>query len=135
MKENTELKSLIKINEKSILYRIKNFFKKLFKRDRIEVLAQNDNTVDVSEKVDERKNAFRETITNIENEENKLLELQKQYKERKIKAKDLTLEQINSLCGLYKQQNEDLRKSNEIRKQKLLEYRKKLQTENYVVRV
>ena len=31
MKENTEVKSLIKVNEKSLFYRIKNFFKNLLK--------------------------------------------------------------------------------------------------------
>ena len=41
-----------------------------------------------------------------------------------------TQEQINSLCALYDKQIEKLKKSNEIRKQKLLEYRKKLQIEN-----
>ena len=130
MKENTEVKSLIKVNKKSLFYRIKNFFKNLLKREPKESLLQTENTVAVSEKDNEKRNAFMESITNIENEETKLLKLQKQYKERKIKAKDLTLEQINSLCALYKNQNEELKKSNKIRKQKLLEYRKRLQTEN-----
>lgn len=130
MKENTEVKSLIKVNEKSLFYRIKNFFKNLLKRDRKESLLQTENTVAVSEKENEKRNAFMESITNIENEETKLLKLQKQYKERKIKAKDLTLEQINSLCTLYKKQNEELKKSNKMRKEKLLQYRRKLQTDN-----
>lgn len=130
MKENTEVKSLIKVNEKSLFYRIKNFFKNLLKREPKESIFQTENTVAVSEKDNEKRNAFMESITNIENEETKLLKLQKQYKERKIKAKDLTLEQINSLCALYKKQNEELKKSNKMRKEKLLQYRRKLQTDN-----
>ena len=48
----------------------------------------------------------------------------------KDKQIELTEEQVNSLCSLYDRQIANLRKSNEMRKQKLLEYRRKLQTEN-----
>ena len=71
-----------------------------------------------------------EEIRNIENEETKLLKLQKQYRSGEIKEEELTEEQVNSLCALYDKQIENLRKSNENRKQKLLEYRRKLQTDN-----
>ena len=80
MKENAEVKSLIKVNEKSLFYRIKNFFKNLLKREPKESLLQTENTVAVSEKDNEKRNAFMESITNIENEETKLLKLQKKYK-------------------------------------------------------
>ena len=78
MKENTDEKSLVRINENSIFYKIKQ------------------------------------------------LKLQKQYRSGQIKEE----EQVNSLCALYDKQIANLRKSNEIRKQKLLEYRRKLQTDN-----
>ena len=77
-----------------------------------------------------KKKSFMESIKNIENEEIKLLKLQKQYRSGEIKEEELTEEQVNSLCALYDKQIENLRKSNEIRKQKLLEYRRKLQTDN-----
>ena len=70
-----------------------------------------------------------ESIRNIEDEETKLLKLQKQYDNGEIKEEDLTQEQYSSLCDLYDKQIAELKKSNEIRKQKLLEYRKKLQTQ------
>ena len=130
MKENAEVKSLIKVNEKSLFYRIKNFFKNLLKREPKESLLQTENTVAVSEKDNEKRNAFMESITNIENEETKLLKLQKQYRNGEIKEEQLTQEQINSLSALYDKQIANLRKSNQIRKQKLLEYRKRLQTDN-----
>lgn len=41
----------------------------------------------------------------------------------------MTKEQVKSLCDLYGKQNAELRKSNEIREQRLLEYRKRLQTD------
>ena len=58
------------------------------------------------------------------------LKLQKQYRNGEIKEEQLTQEQINSLSALYDKQIANLRKSNQIRKQKLLEYRKRLQTDN-----
>ena len=80
---------------------------------------------------DDEKNMVDEIISNldIENEETKLLKLQKQYRSGEIKEEELTQEQVNSLCALYDKQIANLKKSNEIRKQKLLEYRRKLQTE------
>jgi len=131
MKENTQEKSLIQVNENSIFYKIKSFFKNLFKK--------NNNTIDNYSVIEEKdrikknsnkKDSFLENIKNIENEETKLLKIQKQYRSGEIKEEELTEEQVKSLCELYDKQIANLRKSNEIRKQKLLEYRKKLQTDN-----
>ena len=71
-----------------------------------------------------------ESIKNIEDEETKLLKLQRQYRSGEIKEEELTEEQVNSLCTLYDRQIANLKKSNNMRKQRLLEYRKKLQTDN-----
>ena len=70
-----------------------------------------------------------ESIKNIEDEETNLLKLQKQYRNGEIKEEELTKEQINSLSALYDKQIANLRKSNELRKQKLLEYRKNMQSD------
>lgn len=72
------------------------------------------------------KNDFLQSLKNIENEENELLNLQKQYRSGKIKEKEMTKDQIKRLCNLYDKQILELKKSNGTRKQKLLEYRKKL---------
>ena len=84
-----------------------------------------------------KKGTINQAIRNLENqlleiedEETKLLNLQKQYRSGEIKEEDLTKEQVTSLCELYDKQIEKLRKSNEIRKRKLAEYRRKLQTNN-----
>ena len=52
---------------------------------------------------DDEKNMVDEIISNldIENEETKLLKLQKQYRSGEIKEEELTQEQVNSLCALY----------------------------------
>ena len=70
-----------------------------------------------------------EEIKKIENEETILLKLQYKYRSGEIKEEELTEEQLNSLCKLYGKQIANLKKSNNIKKQKLLEYRR-LQTNN-----
>ena len=127
MRKNTQEKSLIIVNENSIFYKIKNFFRNLFYKkenvNNVENLTKPvENTVE--------KNAFMESIRNIEDEDTKLLKLQKQYRSGEIKEEELNGEQIESLCKLYDKQIANLRKSNEMRKQRLLEYRRKMQTDN-----
>lgn len=131
MKKNTQEKSLVQVNENGIFYKIKKFFKNLFNRNanttnnyaivkETESLVANEN----------KKNSFMESIKNIEDEETKLLKLQKQYRSGEIKEEELSEEQVKSLCKLYDKQIANLKKSNDIRKQKLLEYRRKMQTDN-----
>ena len=67
-----------------------------------------------------------EDIRKIENQETSLLNLQQKYRNGEIREEDLTDEQIDALCGLYSKQIASLKKSNEIRKQKILEYKRKL---------
>lgn len=129
MKENTDEKSLLKINENSIFYIIKQFFKRLFHKNDI---VDNAVTANVSSNItadEDKRNSFMEEIKKIENEETILLKLQEKYRSGEIKEEDLTDEQVNSLCKLYDKQIANLKKSNNIKKQKLLEYRR-LQTNN-----
>lgn len=131
MKENTQEKSLVQVNENSIFYKIKKFFKNLFNKNTTVV----DNYATIEETKNEvenenKKSAFMEEIRNIENKETKLLKLQKQYRSGEVKEKELTNEQVKSLCDLYDKQIAKLTKSNEIRKKRLLEYRKNLQTDD-----
>lgn len=131
MEKNTQEKSLVQVNENSIFYKIKRFFKNLFNKnadttDNYVAIKNNNNSVESENK----KNSFMESIKNIEDEETKLLKLQRQYRSGEIKEEELTEEQVNSLCTLYDRQIANLKKSNNMRKQRLLEYRKKLQTDN-----
>lgn len=130
MKENTQDKSLVQVNENSIFYKIKKFFRSLFHKTNSNVESINVTETTTINNQESNKSYFMEEIRNIENEETKLLKLQKQYRSGEIKEEELTEEQVNSLCALYDKQIENLRKSNEIRKQRLLEYRRKLQTDN-----
>lgn len=126
LKENTEEKSMIKINENSIFYKIKTFFRDLFNKNRI-----NENNVAKEEIISttqiDNESSFMTDLKIIENEETKILRLQKAYRNGDIEEKDMTEEEISSLINLYDKQIADLKKSNEIRKQKLLKYRKNIQ--------
>ena len=129
MKENTDEKSLVKINENSIFYKIKRFFKNLLskKKDTDNSIVEETTVIKQDE---DKRNQFMEQIKKIEDEETTLLKLQKQYRNGEIKEESLTDEQVSSLCKLYDKQISNLKKSNEIRKQKLLEHRRRLQTDN-----
>ena len=131
MKENTQEKSLVQVNENGIFYKIKKFFRNLFNSNanttnNYAIVKETESLVESENK----KKSFMESIKNIEDEETKLLKLQKQYRSGEIKEEELSEEQINSLCKLYDRQIANLKKSNDIRKQKLLEYRRKIQTDN-----
>ena len=129
MKENTQEKSLVQVYENSIFYKIKSFFRNLFHRKQVvnEVNVIENNIEEPTENV---KNSFMEEIRKIEDEETKLLKLQKKYRSGEIKGEELSEKQILALGKLYDKQIAELRKYNEREKQKLLEYRRKLQTEN-----
>ena len=131
MKENTQEKSLVQVNENSIFYKIKSFFRNLFHRKQIvnEVNLIENNIQEPTEK-EKTKNSFMEEIRKIEDEETKLLKLQKKYRSGEIKGEELSEKQILALGKLYDKQIAELRKYNAIEKQKLLEYRRKLQTES-----
>ena len=128
MKENTQEKSLVQVNENSIFYKIKKFFRNLFHKNEI-IIEVNNVERHIEIEKENAKNFFMEAIKNIEDDETKLLKLQKQYRSGEIKEEELTEEQVASLCSLYDKQIANLKKSNEMRKQKLLEYRRKLQTD------
>ena len=115
MKEQNQL-----IKTDSFWYKIKQFFKRI-------IYKSNSNIPEINiYSIKNVENSFKENIKKIEDEETLILKLQKQFRNGEIKEKDLTEEQINELCKLYHRQISSLRKSNELRKQKILEYRKNL---------
>ena len=74
MEKNTQEKSLVQVNENSIFYKIKRFFKNLFNKnadttDNYVAIENNKNSVESENK----KISFMESIRNIEDEETKLL--------------------------------------------------------------
>lgn len=120
MKDNLNSQSLIKVNENSIFYKIKAFFKKLFRRKEEYAIQREEQVeIDNNDTNQNLKGSFRESIRNIENEETKLLELQKNFDNGEIDEEDLSQEQIDKLESLYNKQIAELEKSNESRKAKI----------------
>lgn len=131
MEKNTREKSLVEVNENSIFYKVKRFFKNLFSKSTD--ISENYAVIESKNNFPENENkriSFMDSIKNTEDEDTKLLKLQMQYRSGEIKEEELTVEQINSLCTLYDRQIENLKKSNKIRKQRLLEYKTKSQAYN-----
>lgn len=118
-------RALIQVNEKSTFYKIKIFIKKIFNKKDCNI--NNVAPVDESLKSkDNRKQKFMEEVKRIEDEETKLLKLQQQFHNGEIKEEDLTESQYKALNDLYDRQIDNLKKSIEIKKQKI----KKMQEES-----
>lgn len=122
MRKNSNEKSLIVVKEESLFYKIKKFFLGLFRRKEIIENEPQIANIDNNEiQINNQKNAFIESIRNIENEETKLLKLQKQFDNREIDKSQLSKEQIVDLTKLYKKQISELKQSNEKRINKIRE--------------
>lgn len=120
MGKHLEEKSLITVNENSILYKIKTFFLRLFGKNKNIVNEPQITPIDNNNvQSNKRKNAFMESIRNVEDEETKLLKLQKQFDNREIDTRQLSRKQIADLTALYKKQINDLEQSNERRINKI----------------
>jgi len=124
--KNSDEKQLIEVNKKSIFYKIKMFFTNLFKKKEKDSNIENRIINVVSN--DRQKDNFVNLVKKVEDKETKLLKLQKQYRNGEIKEEDMTSKQVRALCDLYDKQIAELEKSNAMRKQKLLEYRKNMKT-------
>ncbi len=125
-KENKKL--MIKVNENSFFYKIKRIFKNLFNK---KTKGIEDNGFEIERQIvseNNTRNSFIENIKDMsENEETKLMNLQKQFENGQIIEEQLSEQQRFSLSELYDKQIADLRKSNELRKKRLLEYKMKTQ--------
>ena len=120
MGKHLEEKSLITVNENSILYKIKTFFLRLFGKNNNIVNEPQITPIDNNNvQSNKRKDAFMESVRNVEDEETKLLKLQKQFDNREIDTNQLSKKQIADLTVLYKKQINDLEQSNERRINKI----------------
>ena len=125
MGKHLDEKSLMVVNKKSIFYKIKAFFVKLFRENSVyqnesQVETIKDNAIQPNIK---QKDDFIETLRNIENDETKLLKLQKQFDNGEIDRNQLSEEQIAKLTELYKKQINDLEESNEKRINKIRQHK------------
>jgi len=124
MNNMTKNNSLIEVSNNSIFFRIKNFFMNLFRKNKVVEMQQENIIMEKPQEVYiQPKRSLMEDIKGISSEEMTLLELQRKYKSGEITEEEMTPEQVQALCDLYDQQNDKLRRSNEYRKQKIMEYR------------
>ena len=121
MGENTQEKNLVEKKEKGLLNKIRNFFKNLFGKKQVE---ENE------EIVVENNNQFKESIKMTEDEEAKLLDLQKRYHRGEIAENDLTDEQIDALCDLYDKQIEEIKSTIKMKEEQIAEYKRRTENNN-----
>ena len=119
MKENTQEKNLVEKSKKSIFAKIKNFLKNIFSKKEIN---NQDENVSV-----ENNNEFKENIKITENEETRLLDLQRKYHNGEIEGDSLTNEQIDALCSLYDKQIEEIKKTIKMKEEQIAEYKRERQ--------
>lgn len=124
METNERNNSLIGTKEDSIFIKIKKFFKRIFLKKEVKSINVVEDQEICSSK---EKENFKKDIRKIEDENIKLLKLQKQYIDGQVKEEELSKEQVNKLCELFDKQILNLKKSNEILEKRILEYKKRLQ--------
>lgn len=130
MKENTQEKNLIEKQEKSLFGKIKNFFAKIFGKKVENSEVSEEELTNNPEIINEEDNKeFKESIKveEVEDEEAKILDLQRRYRRGEIADNDLTDEQIDALSNLYDKQIEALKKAIAEKEQKIAEYKNKKQ--------
>ena len=119
-----EEKALTKTNN-SIIQRIRNFFKNLFKKKDIDIYEEYiDLGQDVAEDNTTAKKAiddFNERIKVTETKDMRLENLLTKYRSGGINEEDLTKEEVIELCKLYDKKIDKLR--GEVRKKKLELYK------------
>lgn len=123
---------LIPLKENSIIQKVICFFKRLFFKNRYtknEIIQNEINTIENTDEV--KKRSFAEEIKVKQKENEKIdLHLLEQYRNGDIDEEEMTDEQFECLCNTYKEKIARLKESNQNRKSKLLEYRRKMQTSN-----
>lgn len=118
-----EKNELIPFKSDNIFGRIIDFFENLFFKNRNKSIVNENANVRIDKK------SFRENIIIQEKNEARVdMNLLMQYRNGDIDEDEMTDEQFECLCYTYKEQIKKLKESNKNRKEKLLTYRKQMQT-------
>lgn len=99
MKENTKEKSLLPINENSVFFKIKNFFRKLFYKERYEEEQIKKDTINIPSRVKSRREVFVEEIE--EKPQIDVFQLKQMLRSGFIQVKDLSKEEQIKLILFY----------------------------------
>lgn len=113
-----------------MLEKIKQFFKNIFGiKNQQYIEAPKEETVTAKNMEIEKNTNFKNQLIANE-EENRVLKLQKDYKDGLIEEEDLSEEDFNTLSKLYQSQIEKTKKSIEMYKNKILSIKSKLPQNN-----
>lgn len=127
---NKAKEELLVVNENSIFYKIKTFFRRIFFNNRNVEIKQEVQEIKLPDSSN-KKSSFVEEIKIKENKKIKeLLYLQKLFKMGRIKEKDLSKQERIELEKLYIHQNYELKKSINNYKNKIIAIRTKLAQNN-----
>ena len=108
------------IYEKSIFKKISEFFKNIFSKKKT---LQNEDVIINNDK----NNSFIQNVRIRENKEDlRLIQLKHQYEQGEIDEEDLSEEEIDKLCDLYKKETEKLNIDTEKRKNHIVQMLKEL---------
>ncbi len=118
-KENNKSLVIVKNN---IWLKIRKFFKKIFKHKEEKILDNKEkNIYTMNNATNNKKQEFIDRLKDINTEEYYLLKLQEKYRDKEIEEKDLSEAQINLLNALYDKQIQELKRSNEKRRKKIMQ--------------
>jgi len=128
MKENNKEKNLVKYEE-GIFYKIKSFFRRLFRKEEVFVVEVSESNKDVLELENKGKSkTFKEEIVFYDGDA-KLMKLQEQFEAGEISEDDLSSEQVQSLTKLYNEQIDNLKASIKNCKEEILLVKNRLKVE------
>lgn len=127
---NSNETSLQLINNRGILAKIVNFFKKILGRDKSNYMVSNNN---IKIKEEDKKSFYNLIKFDIDPDIELLLKIQNKLEKRginkenaKLLTKDLSAEQKNKLENLYKKQIADYENSIKTYKNKILTIKKQI---------
>lgn len=113
-----ESKDLITTN--GFMYKIKTFFKMLFGTKKDEIL-------EVKEVISNENNSFKEEISVKEtSEEKRIIELQEKYRQGKIKATEISSDDIKKIVKLYNTQIGEMKDKIEYNKRMTERYKEEI---------
>lgn len=110
------MKEVGMIEKKGIFNSIKTFFVNLFSKEK--------NNKNIEEKQTEKNEFKKEIVVPKDEEKERLLQLQKKFREGNLTPAEITDDEIDKLCSLYDEQIKELKEKIEMNKEKVEKYRK-----------
>ena len=132
MRENTNEKGLVVVNKNSLVYKIQYFLKGIFSGNNKGILTRapkvNKANIIIPTEINVKAAIIKENVADyfikcmksIEEDETRLQRIQEKYHTGNIEG-EITVEQIDDLCNLYKKQIDNLEKLKEMKQKEGVE--------------